>query len=63
MKKRMDPSIKYWDDKKRSYLNDIIRLLGCIVEATGMTSTALSFQRVTLESRFFWTGSYGQAIG
>ncbi|WP_168455450.1 hypothetical protein [Wolbachia endosymbiont of Ctenocephalides felis wCfeJ] len=36
----MDPSVRYSDD--------IIRLLGCIVEATGMTSTTLSFQRVTL---------------
>ncbi|WP_256359377.1 hypothetical protein [Wolbachia endosymbiont of Ctenocephalides felis wCfeJ] len=40
--KKMDPSVRYSDD--------IIGLLRCIIEATGMTSTILSFQRKLLES-------------
>ncbi|WP_168455600.1 WPE palindromic element domain-containing protein [Wolbachia endosymbiont of Ctenocephalides felis wCfeJ] len=49
MKKEWIPVSGHWDDIIGGYSDDIIRLLGCIVETTGMTSTILSLQRVTLE--------------
>ncbi|WP_168455622.1 hypothetical protein [Wolbachia endosymbiont of Ctenocephalides felis wCfeJ] len=47
-KKDWIPVSGHRDDIIGGYSDDIIRLLGCIVEATGMTYTALSFQCVTL---------------
>ncbi|MDG7055343.1 MAG: hypothetical protein LJD31_02200 [Wolbachia endosymbiont of Menacanthus eurysternus] len=59
---KLDPSIKYWDDKKRRHWDDRRRGTWMIKKgatwmtregATWMTPITLLFQRVTLESRNF----------